>query len=200
MKRRYVVLGMMIVITAVASHQAKAGKRSERIPLPVGQFSSSVQGSLAFCLNPSTFAGESCSTTGVLVFPVSVLAKGSFVTDAAGNSCSTQSEVDSALPLNSSPPLVTANEHVVSKLLDYDPNTGIGDASFVLYVGGSCNGTRLDDTGATQVSSGTLNVVVTNNGNRFDDTITTLTNPTSSIGNFSLSATALRQEGQHSPN
>jgi hypothetical protein len=134
----------------------------------------------------------------VLVFPVSVLNKGSDVEDAAGNGCSNQTEVDSALPLNSSPPTVTVNEHVVSKLVDYDPDTGIGDISFVVYVGGSCNGTSLDSTGASQLSSGTANFVVSDNGNRLDNTLTTLTNPTSSIGNFSLSVTLLRQKNKES--
>jgi hypothetical protein len=193
MKGRYMVLAMVIAIAAIANRQARAGKGAEGIPLPVGQFSSSLQGSLAICLNPSTGAEESCATTGVLVFPLSVLAKGSFVIDAAGNSCSTQTEVDSALPLNSSSPTVTANEHVVGKLLDYDPDTGIGDSSFVVYFGGSCKDTSFDSTGATQLSSGTLNFVVSDD-NRIDDSITTLTNPTSSIGNFLLSVTNLRQE------
>jgi len=106
--------------------------------------------------------------------------------------------VDSALPLNSSPPTVISNEHVVSELVDYDPDTGIGDISFVVYAGGSCNGTSFDSTGSSQLSSGTANFVVSDNGNRFDDTITTLTNPTSSIGNFSLSVTLLRQENKGS--
>jgi hypothetical protein len=193
-KRHYAVLGIMIAIAAIASRPARAGNGSEGIPLPVGQFSVSLKGSLAICLDPSTFAEESCSTTGVLVFPLSVLSKGSFVEDAAGNTCSTQTEIDSALPLNSLPPTVRANEHVVNTLLDYDPDTGTGNSSFVIYIGGSCSGTSFNSAGAHQFSSGTVNFVVSDNGNRLDDSITTLINPTSSIGNFSLSVTHLRQD------
>jgi hypothetical protein len=42
MKGRYLVLGIMVAIAAIASRQASAGKGSGGIPFPVGQFSSSL--------------------------------------------------------------------------------------------------------------------------------------------------------------
>jgi hypothetical protein len=94
------------------------------IQLPAGNFSSTVQGSLAICLNPSTFAEESCSTSGVLVAPLTALATGAEIFDNEGNACGTYTEVDSNLPPNASPPFVTANEHVASKVLNYDSTSG----------------------------------------------------------------------------
>lgn len=47
--------------------------------------SSTLQGSLAICLNPSTFAEESCTTSGVLVAPLSVLQNGAVTWDEQGN-------------------------------------------------------------------------------------------------------------------
>jgi hypothetical protein len=197
MKTHYAVLLVMLaVFAAVLSQKAIAGKGESGgggIPLPAGQFSSTLQGSFAICLNPTTFALESCSTSGVLAIPLSLLDNGAVTGDAAGNSCTTFTEVDSDLPVDASPPSVTANEHSVGTLLNYDSTTGTGDASFTGYTGGTCNGATFDSTGATEVSSGTFHFVVSEGGNRFDDVITKLTNGTGSIGDFSLSGAALRQ-------
>jgi hypothetical protein len=189
------VVGLAALV-AVSSQQAIAGGHSG-IPLPVGQFSTTTQGSLAICLNPTSFATEACSTSGVLVFPLSVLSNGSLTSDKTGNSCSTETEVDSALPVGSSPPTVTTNEHSVNQLLTYNSSTGIGDWSFTLYVGGSCNGAAFDSTGASEIANGTLHFVVTDR-KRTDIMITTLTNPSASVGAFSLSATDLSQAGSKS--
>lgn len=102
-------------------------------------------------------------------------------------------EVDSNLPVDASPPLVTPNEDSAGKLLNYDSTTGTGDISFITYTGGTCHGATFDSTDATELSSGTIHFVVTNNGNRIDFLATKLTNSTSSIGDFSLSGTDLRQ-------
>ena len=163
------------------------------IPLPAGQFSSTLQGSLAFCLNSTSFAPEACSTDGTLLIPLSILAVGAFTQDSAGNVCAAYTEVDSNLPVDASPPTVTANEHVLAKVLNYDSTTGIGDGSFTSYTGGTCNGVTFDSTGASELSTGTDHFVVTKDGNRVDFIFTTLRNATGSIGDFSLSGTNLRQ-------
>src|ERR1700733_4572686 len=130
MKSRYaVLLGMAIFTGLILSQKAIArndGKSSSNgypggqngIPLLAGQFSSTLQGSLAICLNPTSFALESCSTSGALVAPLSVLAAGAYTQDNAGNSCAAYTEVDSDLPVNASPPTVTANEHVSAKVVN----------------------------------------------------------------------------------
>ena len=196
MKTRYAVLVMLAAFAAVLSQKAIAGKGESGgagIPLPVGQSSQTLQGSLAICLNSTTFAEESCSTNGVAVFPISVLINGVVTGDAAGNSCASVTEVDSDLPVDASPPFVTANEHSTGKVLNYDSTTGTGDGSFTSYIGGTCNGVTFDSTGATKLSSGTFHFVVTDNGKRIDFLNTALTNPAGSIGDFSLSGTNLMQ-------
>jgi hypothetical protein len=199
MKTRYAVLVMLAVFAAVLSQKAIAGKGASSssgdhgIPLPAAQFSSTVQGSFAICLNPTTFAQESCSTSGVLAIPLSYLATGASTQDNEGNSCGTFTQVVSDLPVDASPPTVTANTHVTGKLLNYDSTIGAGDTSFTAYTGGTCNGVTFDSTGATVVSNGTSHFVVTDDGKRIDFLFTTLINSTSSIGDFSLSGTDLRQ-------
>ena len=204
MKSRYAVLLVMAIFAGlILSQKAIAGNNGGSsngdhggqggIPLTAGQFSSTLQGSLALCLNSTSFALESCSISGALVIPLSVLAVGAFTQDSAGNTCAAYTEVDSDLPVNASPPTVTTNEHVSAKVVDYDPTTGMGDGSFTSYTGGACNGSTFDSTGATELSTGTDHFVITKDGNRVDFLFTTLTNSTGSIGDFSLSGTNLRQ-------
>jgi hypothetical protein len=195
MKTRYAVLVMLAAFAAVLSQKAIAGKGASGgggIPLPAGQFSSTVQGSFALCLNP-TFALESCSTSGVLVIPQTYLATGAGTMDNEGNSCAAFTQVQSTLPVDVTPPFVTANTHVTGKLLNYDSTTGTGDNSFTAYTGGTCNGVTFDSTGATVVSNGTSHFVITDDGKRTDFLFTTLTNSSASLGDFSLSGTDLRQ-------
>ena len=163
MKTRYAVLVMLAVFAAVLSQKAIAGKGESGgggIPPSVGQSSQTLQGSLAVCLNSTTFAQVSCSTAGVAVFPISVLING-VVTGDASISCASVTEVDSDLPVDASPPIVTANEHSTGNVLNYDSTTGTGDLSFTGYIGGTCNGATFDSTGATKLSSGTAHFVVT---------------------------------------
>lgn len=201
MKSRYAVsLVMLAALVAVLSQKVIAGRGESGgqngtggIPLFVGQYSTTVQGSLAICLDLTTFAEESCSTAGSVAFPLSVLTNGVNTGDKDGNNCSSITEVDSNLPVDASPPIVTANEHTVSKVLNYDSTTGTGDGSFITYIGGTCTGATFDNTGATELSSGTDHFVVTENGNRVDFLITKATSPTGSVGDFSLSGVNLRQ-------
>jgi hypothetical protein len=199
MKARYGVLSVILASFAVVMSQkmVAADDESSRIPLPVGKFSITGQGSLAICLNPSNPSSqEACTTSGALVVPLSVLDNGAGALDSSGNACFTFTEVDANLSVDASPPLVTPNEHVVGTMPNYDSTTGTGDGSFTGYVGGKCNGASFDDTGATKLSSGTDHFVVTSGGSRIDFLITGLTNATSSIGDFSFSGTELRQRPQ----
>ena len=162
MKARFLVL--LLTLATLTGQKAFA----QSFPLKAGTFSSTVTGSLAVCLNPTTFALEACTTKGVLVAPITVLVVGSNVSDAKGNACSSVVETDSDFPVDASPPLVTMNEHSVSKLTTYDPNTGVGDGTSITYIGGQCKGALFDSTGATVASTGTFHVVVSENGNRVD--------------------------------
>jgi hypothetical protein len=147
MKSRYAVLLVIsAAIAVVLSQRAMAGKGGDSrgqggIPLRAGQYSATIQGSVAICLNPSTFAQESCSTSGALAAPLSDLENGEFTEDGSGNSCAAFTEVDANLPVNASPPTVT-NVNTVAKVLDYDSTTGTGDSSFTSYSGGACQRQR----------------------------------------------------------
>lgn len=186
------VIATIVAARAVTVHAGKSGG----IPLRAGKFSASVQGTFAVCLDPNTFAPESCSTGGALIFPLSLLQNGSGTSDQQGNACANYTEVDTALPPSTFPPTVTTNEHNVSKFIDYDPTSGTGDVSSTGYVGGTRNGATFDSTGATQTSSSTAHVVLSNDGNRSDFIVTQVTNPTNSIGSFSISGFNLGQTKQ----
>ena len=181
----------LLVASALAINQPLAGERGDgskaiegSIPFPAGQFSFTSQGSFAICLDPSTFAEEPCTTGGALVLPLAVLDNGASVFDKSGNSCTTYTQVNTDLPVDASPPSVTANIHLAGKPLDYDSSTGTGDNSITGYTGGSCNGATFDGSGATEIYSATAHFVVSEGGNRLDSIITALTNPANSIGAF----------------
>lgn len=180
MKALFAIL--LVMLAALASQKALA----QPFPLKAGTFSTTLTGLLAICLNPTTFVEEACTTKGVIAAPLTVLSVGRIVGDAEGNSCSSVVETDSDFPVDASRPFVTLNEHGVGKLTNYDPNTGVGDGTVTTYTGGHCNGASFDRTGATVASKGTDHLVVSENGNRADAIVTSVTNSTKSIGDFSL--------------
>jgi hypothetical protein len=204
MKIRYTVLFVVLAAFAAVLSWAIAGKATENqaggpggIPLPVGQFSFTAQGSLALCFNPSTFALEACSTVGVLVVPLSVLDNGALTLDQNGG-CGTMAQVINVLPVNGSPPTITPNSVIVETLLDYDSTSGTGDLSFTRYIGGTCHGATFDSSGATEEASVTQHFTVSRDGNRIDSIVTQFTNPSVGAGGFSESGTELRQTGPES--
>ena len=144
-------------------------------------------------MNPSTFANESCSTSGVLVFPITFTVAGVETRDATGAACATETSVSTALPPSASQPSINSESHVVHKLLDYDATTGAGDTSYIGYTGGKCVGANFDSTGATEISTGTNHIVVSQQGNRIDTVTTGLTNTIGSFGSFWLISTLQRQ-------
>jgi hypothetical protein len=83
MKARYaalLVMGGFAVIAGLKVIPAEgAGKKG--IPFPSGQFSATSEGTYAICLDPSTFAVEPCSTSGVGVFPFSLRTSGALTLD-----------------------------------------------------------------------------------------------------------------------
>jgi hypothetical protein len=161
---------------------------SSTIPTPPpGNYSQTEHGSFAICLNPAKdYAEQACGQSGVQAFPLSSVIVGAVTTDASGNACASESEVDADIPPAGYQPTVTLNEHSTSKVTSYDSSTGFGSGSFTGYTGGSCNGASFDSSGATEISSGTFQFVVTENGKRVDYIITQLTNPTNSIADFEV--------------
>jgi hypothetical protein len=180
MKARCLVL--LLMLATFTGQKALA----QSFPLKAGSSSITATGSVAVCLNPTTFANEACTTTGVLVVPLTVLSVGRNVSDAEGNTCASVAETDTVFPANAFLPIVTKNEHNVSKLTSYDPNTGVGVGTNTSYIGGHCNGAWFDSAGATKNSTSTFRIVVSENGNRVDGITTSLSNSTNSLGGFSL--------------
>jgi hypothetical protein len=184
--KRYAVLFGMLALAALAT---SAGAQ---IPEPSGSYGLTAPGTFAVCLNPTTYAEEACSTSGVLVYPITFVEVGT-ITYSSGTFCESDYQVTAALPPSASPSSATLNAHTVGKLTSYDAATGTGTGEFTGYNGGSCIGASFDSRGATEVSSGTYQIVVTEGGKRNDVLITSLTNPTNSLGSVSLTATELRQ-------
>jgi hypothetical protein len=190
----WATLGVILAAFAtIASQRAIAGEE-HGIPLPRGGYSLNGQGSLAVCLDPNTFNFESCSTSGALVIPQSAPINGVETFDHQGNSCAAVTEVDTNLPVDASAPVVTPNEHIVIKVLNYDSATGTGDRHFTAYIGGTCDGATFDGADATQISSGSEHFVVSDGGKRIDYLVTKVTTATDFLGGFSLSGTNLRQK------
>jgi hypothetical protein len=189
------VIDLIVVIAAITLSQKPA---QGQIPLPVGQYSNTGQGSLTVCVNPNTLQPEACGTAGELIVPVIIVRAGVSTIDQQENYC--VNAVDVATPNIPPlypivmPPIVTVDLHVAGKVLDYDPSTGSGDFTFTTFSGGTCTGGTFNSTGATERSSGSGHFVVTESGSRFDDIATKITTPANSIAGFSYSATSLRQQ------
>jgi hypothetical protein len=185
---RHALSAAIMTAFAVTNQGAMAKSPSVASPLS-GQYSELLQGSQAYCLDPTTFALEDCSTSGAIVAPVSYLANGS-VTYAGDVGCKTHTVVVAAIPPTNAP-VVLENDTVVITVTSYDPTTRIGTTSFTGYEGGSCNGASFDKKGATESASGTAQFVVTQGGNQVNVIDTQDTNPTNSLMNASLSGIEL---------
>jgi hypothetical protein len=101
--------------------------------------------------------------------------------------------VSSSLPPSAQPPLVDSKSHVAVTITDYDPATGVGDASYADYDNGQCIGAKFDSTGATSTGTGTEHFVVSRRGTRIDVIDTAQTDATDSVGSFSINSVLLKQ-------
>ena len=185
MKARYTVL--LVMLAVFASQKAMAQDTSVNIPLRAGTSSITNTGSLALCLNPAEgFTEVSCGSQGAQAFPFTPLGVG-IVTGNGQIACQTVASTFSDFPVDITPPFVRKNQNTTSKILDYNPHTGVGDVSFIDYAGGHCHGAYFDKTGATEIDHGTAHISVSENGNRIDDIVTAIQDPVGGFGDFSLS-------------
>jgi hypothetical protein len=81
----------------------------------------------------------------------------------------------------------------VFKTTSSNPATGTSDGTFINYSGGECDGPEFEKAGATEVSRGTFHSVASENGNRIDTVVTSLTDSAGDIGPFSLTGFGLNQ-------
>ncbi|MBV8056884.1 MAG: hypothetical protein JO071_16785 [Deltaproteobacteria bacterium] len=158
-----------------------------------GTFTVRDTGSFAVCLNPTTFAPEGCTTSGVLIYPLTIVGTSVLNRDSKGNTCETGTDVTAALPPNAQPSSPGTNI-TVGKLTDYDPTTGEGDYALTGYSGGKCNGSSFDSSGATKTATDTVHIQATS-ADRVDIILTSYTAiPVSFIESFILSGYELRQK------
>jgi hypothetical protein len=194
----------LTIVFAVAGLVLLANQRvaaKEGIPLEAlaGNYAFTCQGTFALCLNPGTFGVADCATTtSPIIVPLTDLGIGQVTRDTKGNSCSSDLDVTSSLPVAKTPPSVGSVHPAVAKTLNYDPATGTGDLSFVEYSGGNCNGSAFDSTGSTETGTLAAHFAASDRGKRFDLVFTSLIIfPSDTTGNFvggfSLSCTSLRQ-------
>lgn len=188
--KRYAALSATTIFAAILSQITPA--EADNILQPSGAYSFTIQGSVAQCFNSSN-APEACSTSGAAVVAFSVLQLG-HITYSSGNGCAIVLIVSNSLPPNASPPRVASTVTGTVKITDYDPTTGIGTSSFTYYSGGSCSGSNFNSAGATEISFGTLQFVVTDGGNKVEEVVTQLEgSPTNNVGSVSLSITQQKQ-------
>jgi hypothetical protein len=189
--KRYAALSATTIFAAILSQITPA--EADNIPAPSGRYSFAIQGSVAQCFNPTTNAPEACSTSGAVAVAFSVLQLG-HITYSSGMGCAIVLIVSNSLPPNASPPRVASPVTGTVKITDYDPTTGIGTISFTYYSGGSCSGANFNSAGATEISFGTLQFVVTDGGKQVAEVVTQLEgSPTNNVGSVSLFITEQQQ-------
>jgi hypothetical protein len=193
MKKLFMIL-VAIFASVISENLSRVAAGEGEIPLSVlaGGYASTVQGSIAVCLDPTTSLEESCTTAGALVIRSTSLAVGKITIDNQGILCAEYSQVISNLPVGASPPRVRA-VNIDAKTLNYDPASGTGDWPYTSYSGGKCNGATFDSMGATLRGTGTVHFVASGNGKRIDGIFTADTDAVGGIGDFSLSTLNLKQ-------
>ena len=189
--KRYAALSATTIFAAIVSQITPA--EAQNIPQPNGFHSFTLQGSVAQCFDPSTHAAETCDTSGAVVDAFSVLQAG-HITYSSGVGCEEVFQVVNSLPPNASPPIVNTSVTGTVEITNYDPTTGIGTSSFTRYTGGSCSGANFNSAGATEISFGTLQFVVTDGGKQVEEIVTQLEgSPTNNVGSVSLFITQQKQ-------
>ena len=116
MKTRAVFCVMLSVIlfafAGIVSQKAIAdGGHNTVFQLPPVSFQALFRGLSRFAQIPAPSPRNHALRAACSSFPLSVLDNGAVTGDEQGNSYVTFTEVDSNLPVDASPPLVTPNEH-----------------------------------------------------------------------------------------
>jgi len=183
-----------VVVISLGFKQATAEQGGTPPEKLAGTYSVTVHGSVFYCFDPSKpgFPPAQCGSPGSVGVPLNTLTVGTVTSDDKG-SYATFTETITDIPVNANGTGVVVL-HSVSKVTNYDPKTGTGDASFTDYFGGQCHGAVFDSTGATVNDTGTNHFAVSDRGKRIDFVVTSLhSNPEGAFGGFSISGTDLRQ-------
>ena len=193
-KTRFVYLfaAGLLALSLIPGSRAMAGNgKGVSLASLAGGYASTVQGSLALCLDSATFDEIPCDGAA-LVIPFSDISVGNVTYDTKGNSCGTYVQVVTSLPPAATPPNVVSftSQGNVTK---FDQAAGAIDAAFTTYVGGKCNGSVFDGTGATIQSTGTGHGILSAKGTRTDGIFTSLADPAGGVGGWSFAYVDLKQ-------
>ena len=188
----HLLSGALLAVALSPASRAMAGNgNSVSLASLAGGYASTVQGSIALCLDSATFAEVPCDSAS-LVVPLTDISVGNVTYDTKGNSCGAYVQVVSNLPPAASPPNVVSFT-TQGKVTTFDQAAGAIDATFTTYVGGKCNGSVFDGTGATIQSTGTGHGVLSAKGTRTDGIFTSLTDPVGGVGGWSFVYVDLKQ-------
>jgi hypothetical protein len=179
MKARFVV--PLVIMAALASQNALA---------QTVKYSVVVTGTEALCYNAAITELLACTNPAAVPVPLTYVSLGYGTKNAQGG-CEQRVTTYAALPPIGVPQAPAGNVTVVKQVTDYDPSTGSGDYSVTNYTGGSCNGVNFVSSGSTLSSTSTDHFQDSENGNRRDYVIETGTNPTNSLGTFSITGVEL---------
>lgn len=192
MKKLLIVLiAGLALILAHESSRLYAGSQKPAQESQLMHSSSVTAGTVTICFEPGFATTESCSNKGAIGVPFATAGVGSVISDAAGNGCGTSIVTSSVTGDIHSP--IPQNQITVSKITNFDAATGTGDGSIIDYNGGECEGTEFEKKGATELNRGTFHFVISENGNRVDTVVTTLTDSVGDIGAFNLTGFAINQ-------
>ena len=187
-----------VVVLVVLANQRAAADGGILLEDLAGNYATTCQGSLALCLDSTTFAPTNCGTGSPVVLAFSVQQIRALTRDAKGTACATYIETDASLPVGKNAPHIGQVLAEVITISSYDPATGMGDFNDTEYSGGKCNGSTFDSNGATATVTLTEHFVASDGGKRIDTVFTSIVLPPvmglgNAIGGFSLSCTSLRQ-------
>lgn len=194
MKKPFLILIVTLALVVIQGFSGVSADDGGGIPLSklAGKFAQALDGSITLCFKPDFSATENCSTVGAIPLAQNGPSVGQKTQDKDGDSCLTGT-ITAGAPGSKVPPFVFVSRGV-NKVTNYDPATGSGDESFTNYAGGNCIGSRFDSTGATVLNNGTLHFVASDNGERTDFLLTTVTDPLGDIGAFNLAGFNLKQK------
>jgi hypothetical protein len=194
MKKLFLILIASFALVMIQGFSRVSADGGDAIPLSklAGKYASTGQGTITLCFKPDFSALENCSTMGAATAPGNFVLVGQSTEDKEGNTCSTATTTFGFLgsPSLGSEPY----DHTVTKVTNYDPATGSGDLSGTHYTGGKCSGSKFDSAGATVAATFTQHFVASDNGERLDSVVTTLTNSVGYFGAFNLTGIDLKQK------
>lgn len=159
-------------------------------PPPSGSAAVNISGLVTVCVKKNTSTPRACTFANAAKVQASVLDVGRAVWDAAGNACTSAAETISVPGTTFA---IREDVTLVGTIGAFDPASQTGTASVDGYVGGSCDGSVFNATGASKRYSADVKFVLSDSGKRIDGTATKITFPSIELGTFSISGYGIIQ-------